>query len=177
MMEVVEYAEFVLEKPLREFRTLEECEEATGLVGRSTAPVLVLLFYWENLGVFERLPRADQGKLLCDIWKMAEWPERCLGQREWIRIFWRVGFATDYGATRPTESVQIYRGCAPRFVRRMAWTSDIQKARWFATRLWRTDAFVYTAMIAPEGVLAMIDGKGEREIVVNPRCLKNPVIC
>jgi hypothetical protein len=55
----------------------------------------------------------------------------------------------------------------------MAWTTDAERADWFARR-WRISgklAYRFTATIEPGGVLALIDGRDEHEVVVDPAML------
>jgi hypothetical protein len=62
----------------------------------------------------------------------------------------------------------------------MAWTTDPDIARWFASRMRAADprpAHVYTVTAPPEAVLAVMDdvlgadGRAEHEVVVDPRLL------
>jgi hypothetical protein len=55
----------------------------------------------------------------------------------------------------------------------MSWTSDIEKARWFASRtslfFGEPTGMVFTATVDPMWVLAVLNrGRGEAEIVVDP---------
>jgi hypothetical protein len=61
----------------------------------------------------------------------------------------------------------------------MAWTTDVEKARWFARRAsliskttGKGDGVVVEALVPPDGVLAALFGeRREAEIVVDPRTL------
>jgi hypothetical protein len=56
----------------------------------------------------------------------------------------------------------------------MSWTTDRDKARWFAERWQLTvgcSAFVYATTPPMEAVLAVIDDRNEGEIVVDPSLL------
>ena len=56
----------------------------------------------------------------------------------------------------------------------MAWTTDRQRAEWFADRwtLWATGTgMVVTATIHPGAVLAFIDDRRESEVVLDPGAL------
>lgn len=110
--------------------------------------------------------------VLPGVWSAAEWPEVSLTRRFWIRLFRRAAYP-------PPPRLTVYRGAVPRYVRGMAWTTDRDKADWFARR-WTIStgrpAFVYVAEAPPEAVLADIDaldegGRGEHEIVVDPSLL------
>jgi hypothetical protein len=107
-----------------------------------------------------------------------------------VRLFERVGFISDYGAARPTEPMTILRGVTdtPAWLARgMSWTTDLDKARWFSHRLDHLldpqlkrlgtitvpQPTVWSAEIAPEGVLALFYEQNELEVVVNPRRLRH----
>jgi hypothetical protein len=58
-----------------------------------------------------------------------------LGQRRWIQLFRMVGFISDSaGTTRPDHQLLVYRGATRRRRRRMSWTTNREKAQWFADR-------------------------------------------
>jgi hypothetical protein len=67
----------------------------------------------------------------------------------------------------------------PRYARGMAWTTDRDKATWFADRWGRVDrdAYVYSVIAEPAAILADVDaiegdgGRRECEIVVDPAML------
>ena len=87
-----------------------------------------------------------------------------------LALLRELGFCTDRPETpRPSTDLAIWRGGMPDGV---AWTTDIEVARFFARRF-ATDAPdpVYKATVAPEHVLARFFGRGEAEVVVDPRML------
>jgi len=66
--------------------------------------------------------------VLPDVWSSAEYPEAYVFRSMWVRWF----RLADY--PKPAEPLTIYRGATPRRVRRMAWTTTLLRASWFADR-------------------------------------------
>jgi hypothetical protein len=109
---------------------------------------------------------------VADAWSAAEWPESELGREFWHMLFVAAAYP------KPQGPLTLYRGASPSFVRRMAWTTDIDRARWFAQRFLVAAGLrgraVYQTTVLPEAVLAMIDtacvdrGRNESEVVVDP---------
>jgi hypothetical protein len=118
--------------------------------------------------------------VVANVWKAAEFRQGHLGIDSWV-MFFRMA---DY--PRPQLPLTLYRGTTKGRTRGMAWTTDPDKARWFAERfngfvgdpagLFRT-AFAYIVVAPPDAALADIDsilpsgGRGEHEVVVDPRLL------
>src|SRR5262245_58415475 len=108
-----------------------------------------------------RLPPAVPHAVVVDVWQMAEWPQRCLTVAGWVDLYRTAGSSP----TGRTCRLKRRCGCsvAPPGAARlgMAWTTDLERARWFANRwdgiLGRAE--VYTAAVEPAGVLAIIDGR------------------
>ena len=88
--------------------------------------------------------------------------------RRTIWAFRKAGYVTD-GPEKPTEPIKVYRGGKPTG---LAWSSMLDVAQWFATR-WTKDLPlpVYSAIAPQEAVLARFTGRGESEVVVDPRKL------
>jgi hypothetical protein len=111
------------------------------------------------------------GYYVAEVWRGAEFPERCLPRRAWLTLFREGGYFSDSLSGPPTEPVRLYRGAIPRYARGMAWTRDPSRARWFADRWSLTAdraAFVYAVDAPPDAILAEIDLRREREMVVDP---------
>ncbi len=73
------------------------------------------------------------------------------------------------------DRVTIYRGVTPyneKNVKALSWTLSEGKAEWFATRFGE-EGTVYKAEIDKTHILAYFSGRGEAEIVVEPRYLEN----
>lgn len=54
----------------------------------------------------------------------------------------------------------------------MSWTTDIEKAEWFAKR-WDKNSKVYSAKVSKDDVLALFSSRGESELVVDYMKLRN----
>lgn len=68
------------------------------------------------------------------------------------------------------EVIPIYRG--GRSAAGLSWTVDKRKARWFATR-WSQSHKLYSAAVEKKHVIAYFEARGEKEIVVERRRLRN----
>lgn len=69
------------------------------------------------------------------------------------------------------DEITVYRGISgDGKVKKLSWTRSEEKARWFAER-WNSHGRVYRAEIRKEDVLAYFGGRGEDEIVLDPRKL------
>lgn len=74
------------------------------------------------------------------------------------------------------DEITVYRGIRARgSLKALSWTTDINKAKWFACR-WNKTGKVYSAQISKEDVLAMFTLRGESELVVDFTKLKNIVL-
>lgn len=152
-------------------------------LGRNAGPRLLL--DWVVEGRLDD-PRV-LGEVITEVWTSAEFPERVLGSRLWVSWFRHAGFLTDVpGGELPREPLTMHRGATWGRRRGMAWTLDLEKARWFAARTFlfgEMQGMLYTTTIAPTYVLAFFNGpesRREAEIVVDPAGLppirKGPVV-
>jgi hypothetical protein len=127
-------------------------------------------------------------EFLVHAWEGNDRPYNCLGVRGWVRLYKAAGFIhtkaegdnqgeVDDGVTKPTQPLVVYRGTTPAYWRRMSWTTDQQQALWFAEwikEVWkRPDSFVISTTVPPKHILAMLNGRGESEVVVNPNGLRS----
>lgn len=150
--------------------TAEGFTSATLHADRVHGPAL--LFDWFCLG---RLHRGDMAAVVCDVWTRAERPQGNLGLGMWVMFFEMAGYP------KPAGPLTVYRGATLGRARGMSWTTDLEKARWFAGRFAQDTrfrpAYVYAVEAPPEAVLADVDalqgdgGRWEGEIVVNPHRL------
>jgi hypothetical protein len=144
------------------------------LVGRNAGPALMFDWY---AGLFGPRPTDDQLRdVLAEVWEMTEWPSQAMPRRAWIAFFRRAGFCSSPpGLPAPSEPLTVYRGCTAGRRRGMAWTTDLDQARWFARRWLHLDSSVpasevVTMDVPPGLVLARCEGRGEgseAEIVVD----------
>ncbi len=105
-----------------------------------------------------------------------------MGTDLWVRAFRSVGFASDTGRSAPTRSLVVFRGATSRDHLGMAWSTSRVVAQGHAEAMqrvgdgrWRRVSRarrVWRAVIPPDGVLARVDQRTEREVVVDPACLR-----
>jgi hypothetical protein len=134
---------------------------------------------------------------LIPIWVHVENPERVLSKTRWLQLFRAAGFLSDYGASPPSEPIEVWRSQIGTGFG-MAWTRSEEVARWFHDTKHRPyrqeDSALLRTLIEPNGVLALIrksriplqlvDGRletvagrrGEDEVVVDPSLLRRPVV-
>jgi hypothetical protein len=77
------------------------------------------------------------------------------------------------------DTLTIYRGLTSRGTRKgWSWTLDRAKAGWFAKRLAQEgdEPIVLTGTVSKAHVIAYFTGRGEEEIVVNPRDVKGGML-
>jgi len=118
------------------------------------------------------------GELLSWVWVQTEFPNQN-GVDRWIKLFQRVCRSTLMTSEELEkyndlpDKVVVYRGLQSdkTKVRGMSWTLSIDKAKWFACR-WQRVGEVYSAIIRKDGIFAYLNGRGEEEVVVNSRRLK-----
>ncbi|HMG43038.1 MAG TPA: hypothetical protein VK611_17030 [Acidimicrobiales bacterium] len=137
--------------------------------GRANGPRLLQSWFING-----RLTSDDLHKVLADVWTGAEWPAQSLGVATWVHLFRMAGIVSDDGGPPPTEPLTAYRGATWGRRRGMSWTTDRERARWFADRFAVLGpAFVFTAEVPPGAVLALIGEKyrSEGEVVVDPALL------
>ena len=86
-----------------------------------------------------------------------------------IDVFRKAGFTSDTGRRQPRDPLRVYRGGLPNGI---AWSTDLAVAEWFATRFSNHEPEpVHQAMAPWRSVLAMLDKRGESEVIVDPRLL------
>lgn len=141
-------------------------------IGRNHSPALLFdLYFGGSLDL-----RCNPG-LVADVWSDTEFPT---GSVEW-ELMWRAAFeAAGYthdgeSASRPAESITLYRGCHHERRLGMSWTSNPVVAQWFADRdLGYGQGNVYVHHAQPDELLAFIGteiGRGADEYVLDPLCL------
>ena len=72
-----------------------------------------------------------------------------------------------------SEKITVYRGCGEKgTVKGFSWTTDKDKAFWFATRFSRSGK-VFKAVIPKSGVIAYTNQRGEKEVIVDIKQLSD----
>jgi hypothetical protein len=136
--------------------------------GRNNGPALLHDCYFGN-----RMSRAEMAAVLAEVWSAAEYPSHLMPVRDWVALFREANYE------KPEHSMTLYRGTTSGRRRGMSWTTDLEKARWFAGRMvdfGYSRAEVVTVIAPPEAILCDLDpldpeGRGEEEIVVDPSAL------
>jgi hypothetical protein len=114
---------------------------------------------------------------LASVWMMTELPSEYPKQQ--LRdLFARAGFITDVEdldgapAPRPDMTLTLYRGMRRKADRLgLAWTTDPNKAEWFARRFAKRTSWVAEVECPPERLYARFVGRNESEYVIDPRRL------
>lgn len=124
---------------------------------------------------------AGQYGRLTGVWQMAEFPAAELGISTWVTMFRYAGFVCDEEDVddeeggKPNQPLRAYRGSSWGRRRGMSWSTDPTRAEWFAARwgLMGSEAAVFSVLVPPEAVLALvgIEGRNEDEVVVDPQLL------
>ena len=121
----------------------------------------------------------EEKDVLIWAWTDPEWPVNDTATPErWRDVFRRIGFVTDDKTIEvPDSSVTLYRGeklhsylGAGRLgdgnARRMSWTSDRERALWFAHRF-GTPGTVLERVADPTEIMAIFMSRGESEYVLD----------
>ena len=117
---------------------------------------------------------AALGKVLASAWRR----EGSIGQPEsWLGAFRVARYTTDT-VERLGGELTIYRGCpTPTSARRMSWTLDLERARWFAGRQaffgYTGAGLVYQGTVDSVDALAYFTGREEAEVVVDPKAIRD----
>ena len=144
--------------------TADELMTAVAYVDRNAGPSLL----WKVVMESNRLRSDALPEAVPSVWSSAEFPEQYLDTWDWGELFSEAGFTIDYKpAERPTEPVRLYRGSNEDHREGMAWTSDRERAAWFASRpTWPTPGKVWTALVEPDRLLAIVHDRDEAEHIV-----------
>ena len=129
------------------------------------------------------LSKEDFSKILGDAWVRSENPndDPNFTKRDLIAMFKRADKQAlmaeeDYKRWQDLEkSITVYRGVTPhneKNIRALSWTLDAEKAEWFAMRFGENGK-VYQAEIDKKDVYAYFGGRGESEVIVEPKGLQN----
>lgn len=129
------------------------------------------------------LSKKDLSEILADAWTRSETPnmDANVTKQELVEIFEQSDKAALMTAeerkrlSELDENITVYRGVTSynaKNVKALSWTTDIKKAEWFAHRF-NEAGTIYKAEINKDKVLAYFTCRGESEIIVNPKHLKN----
>ena len=129
------------------------------------------------------LSKEEFSKLLADAWVRSENPndDPNFTKRDLIAMFKRADKQAlmteeDYNRWQDLEKrITVYRGVTPhneKNLRALSWTLDAEKAEWFAMRFGENGK-VYQAEIDKKDVYAYFGGRGESEVIVEPKGLQD----
>jgi len=151
--------------------TRKTWDELSARAGRNDMPGILA-----EAILSESLSHVELAKGIASTWVLCEWPARAIEIHVWEYIFTMVCdggyYLNDDGDVKSHEDLPeeliLYRGCLPEFKEGMSWTTDKERAVWFAHRLDHGNniGHLYTCTIPPHIVLAKFDGRGENEIVI-----------
>jgi hypothetical protein len=143
-------------------------ESMTHMKGRNDLPAALFdAFFGETITDLDELALSIE-----DAWTLAEWPQRLLDQDTWVEMFNHVGYlhnALRAPSQQPSQPITLYRGSTQELNQNMAWTDDIDQARWFSDRNrgYGFDSYIWTAEVEPFAVLARFESaRNESEYVI-----------
>jgi hypothetical protein len=167
-----EMLQWLLEQSEYRDFTADVIETAIERLGRNAGPGVLISLVCESA-----LTETAATALTAQVWSSAEFPEEQLGRPDWLHLFAMAGYTIDgddraVPAQRPAQPTALYRGAPASHRGRMAWTSSLERAWWFARR-WPHlgPASVWTAQVEPWRLLAACNGRNEGEFVINPEDL------
>lgn len=127
------------------------------------------------------LSRTDYSKILASAWMMSENPneDKDFTKRSLAALFKKADPAIlmDDDERRALASLEdpvtVYRGVTPHNgenIRALSWTLKYETAKWFATRFGQKGT-VYQAQIEKAHIFALLQGRNEDEVIVDPQHL------
>lgn len=128
------------------------------------------------------LSKSDFSKILCNAWMRSENPnmDPNLTKTELLKMFRSADPATLMTDKERKclkeldDEVTVYRGITDynaKNVKALSWTLNRGTAKWFATRFGQ-EGKVYEAQIEKKHILALFLGRGEDEVIVDPKYLQ-----
>jgi hypothetical protein len=144
--------------------TLEQAKERLLLRNRNDGPELLLTWF-----MHETIDLAVMRAILLDVWRGCEWPLRTMSRRTWLYLFRLAGFVSDTNKPAPQEALWVWRAQIGR-TRGLAWTTSKDTALWFHKRNCRFgfEGRLLHGVVRPTGVLALVDGRQEAEVILDP---------
>lgn len=159
--------------------TADEVTTAITREGRNNGPVMLV-------GLFTggTLPDEVLAQTLGYSWSLAEYPEQYLDAKFWTLLFRRIGLRDQDGehVERP-DSLKVFRAAdqdeGTAFPYGMAWTTDLDSAKWFAQRFpdWQgRPKAIHTVEVPGSVLLADLRGgsRNESEVVVDTSSAEFP---
>ncbi len=158
---------------------IEKAKSATGIFYMVNNPYRLAFLKFTK----DYLSREDFSSLLSAGWILSENPNQDINvsKKELVAMFKEadrmVLMDEEERAvfSRLGNRVTIYRGVTPynaKKIKALSWTLSQERAEWFATRFGE-EGTVYKAEIDKAHILAYFGGRGEAEIVVEPKYLQN----
>jgi hypothetical protein len=115
------------------------------------------------------LTRSELRIVLPPIWCAPMRPEPLLGASKWVDLFRSARYCP------PDEPLTIYRGATMEGRAGMSWTTEIERAQWFANYSAVATAHVFQCIAAPDAVLCQVPRTiigelawEENEVIVDP---------
>lgn len=129
------------------------------------------------------LSKEDFSSILADAWMMSEYANRDanVSKERLVSMFKQADRAKLMNKMERTrldaleDPVTVYRGVTSynaQNVRALSWTLDYDTAVWFAHRFGE-DGMVYQAQIKKEHIFALLTGRNESEVVLDPKYLED----
>ncbi len=109
-------------------------------------------------------------EVLCDAWTDCEFPYQ-FGIDRLLDLFRDVGFVHDYDddpRLGMEPNITIYRGQVRGMEPGISWTTDMERAAFFARRFGADDGVILVGHVNTSEILAMFKGRSESEIVCDP---------
>jgi hypothetical protein len=139
-------------------------------LGRNDLPAALATAVFE-----ETLTSADEiAAGIAEAWQACEWPLQQMEASVWIWLFSQVLNPHQYLRRASIVSqiglppfTRLYRGAAPGHAEGMAWTTNRERANWYATRFAHREGHLYTIEAASHMVLARFPGYPDDEWVLN----------
>ena len=128
------------------------------------------------------LSRVDLSNILSSAWSMVEQSnmDANLTKAQLVSLFKQCDKSVlmdeaEYKAYQEfPATVNVYRGLTnynKKNIRALSWSLDRKVAEWFSNRFKKGEGKVYSATIDKEHILAFFSGRGEAEVIVDPKYL------
>jgi len=172
------YKNFIKSFSEKEIEPCESVDDLLLLVRKSYRLTYLYFLQKENT-----LTKRECGNLLGEHWTLIEnlsvdTNVRKITVLSWIKAADKEGIMSkdELCAYRSLpDTITVYRGCQTvKALKGISWTLSEEKARWFASRFSvKNNSLTYRAQICKEDVICYFAGRGEQEIVLDYRKLKD----